>query len=86
MPLDSRLRSMSLETLTALRLSALTQLKAVEATGQSHSANARQTALADYEKLMNRIADIEAAIAWKSDPANAGNNGYARRFASFGPC
>jgi len=66
-----------------LMLSVLTQLKTVEGTGQSHSASARQTALVDFEKLMNRLADIEAAIAWKSNAANDGNNGYARRFASF---
>lgn len=83
MALDSRLRSMSLATLQALRLSILTQLKAVEGTGQTHSANGRQTNLADFEKLTNRLADIESAIEWKSDPANAGNNGYASRYSSF---
>lgn len=74
---------MSLATLTALRLSILTQLKAVEGTGQSHSASARQTTMADFEKLTNRLADIEAAIEWKGNPANAGNNGFASRFADF---
>jgi len=74
---------MSLETLNALKSSALIQLKTVEGTGQSHSANARQTALVDYEKLVNRLADIEAAIAWKSNAANAGNNGFASRYACF---
>lgn len=83
MALDSRLRSMSLSTLQALRLSILTQLKAVEGTGQTHSASGRQTALADFEKLTNRLADIESAIEWKSNPANAGNNGFASRYQNF---
>lgn len=39
--------------------------------------------MTDYEKLMNRLADIEAAIAFKSNPSNSGNNGFASRYASF---
>jgi len=74
---------MSLETLNALRLSILTQLKTVEGTGQSHSASGRQTAMPTYDALMSRLADIEAAISFKSNAANDGNSGYARRFASF---
>lgn len=74
---------MSLATLEALRLSVLTQLKAVEATGQSHSVQGRQTALVSFDQLTNRLADIEAAIEWKSNPANSGNKGFASRFANF---
>lgn len=77
---------MSLETLNALRLSVLTQLKAVEGTGQSHSVSGRQTALPTYDALMNRLADIESAIAFKSNSSNAGNNGFASRYASFNNC
>lgn len=77
---------MSLTTLEALRLSTLAQLKAVEATGQSHSLGGRQTALADYDKLVNKLADIESAITFKGQAANRGNNGYATRIASFGEC
>ncbi len=55
----------------------------MEGTGQSHSVSGRQTALPTYDALMNRLADIEAAIAFKSNPSNAGNNGFASRYASF---
>lgn len=84
--LDSRFRAMTLPTLTALRLSMITQIAAVQGTGQSHSLNGRQTALPDLDKLIGRLADIDAAIAFKSNPANAGNNGYASRYASFNVC
>lgn len=74
---------MSVATLTALRLSVLTQLKNVEGVGQAHSANGRQTTLPDIEKLNRQLMNYESAIEWKSNLANRGNNGYARRFASF---
>jgi len=80
---DTSYRSMSVETLNALRLSILTQLKAVEATGQSHSANSRQTALPDFDKLTQKLTSIESALRWKENAANAGNNGYASRYANF---
>lgn len=80
-------RSMSLETLGALRTSILTQLKAVEGVGQSHSANGRQTTLTAFNDLTQKLVNVESALEWKANPANRGNNGYTRRFASFnGSC
>jgi len=83
---DTSYRSMSVETLNALKLSILTQLKAVEGTGQSHSANGRQTAMASFDQLHNKLASIESALTWKANAANAGNNGYASRYANFDVC
>lgn len=74
---------MSLETLNALKTSVLTQLKAVEGTGQSHSTNGRQTALPDFDKLTDKLASIEAAIEWKNTQANSGNKGFASRYSCF---
>lgn len=84
--LDTSYRSMSVATLEALRLSFLTQLKAVEGVGQAHSANGRQTTLPDIDKLTQKLVNVESALEWKANPANAGSNGYARRFASFRRC
>lgn len=81
---DTSYRMWALATLEAVRLSIITQLGAVQGTGQSHSANGRQTTLVDFDVLTQKLTNIEAAIAWKANPANAGNNGYASRYASFG--
>lgn len=80
---DTSYRLWSVDTLQAVRLSILTQLKAVEGVGQSHSANGRQTSLADFDKLTNKLSNIEAALTWKATAANVGNSGYASRYASF---
>ena len=80
---DTSYRSMSVETLEALRTSFLLQLKAIEATGQSHSASGRQTALATLGTLTQSLVNVESALAWKRNQANSGNAGYASRFASF---
>lgn len=80
---DTSYRAWSIETLTAVRLSLLQQIKGVEGMGQSHSANGRQTALPDLEKLVTQLNNIENALAWKRNAANAGNNGFASRFADF---
>lgn len=80
---DTSFRSLSVATLDALRLSILTQLKAVEATGQSHSGSGRQTNLVDFDKLTHKLTSIEAALEWKANTANAGNNGYASRYSNF---
>lgn len=85
MPLDTSYRSWPLTDLKALKLSILTQLKAIEGTGQSHSLSGRNTQMADFNVLTDRLANINAAIAWKEqNPGDAG--GYARRFASFNGC
>lgn len=83
---DTSYRLWSAATLTAMRLSILTQLKAVEGTGQSHALNGRQTSLADFDKLTQKLTNIEAALDWKANSANAGNNGYASRYSSFNNC
>jgi len=80
---ETSYRNMSVATLEALRLSILTQLKAVEGVGQSHSTNGRQTVLTDFDKLTLKLASIESALTWKANAANAGNNGYASRYANF---
>jgi len=80
---DTSYRSLSVDTLNALRLSILTQLKTVEGTGQSHSANGRQTALADFDKLTQKLTSIESALRWKENAGNDGNSGYASRYANF---
>lgn len=80
---DTSYRNMSVETLTALRLSFLTQIKAVEGSGQSHSGNGRQTNLVDMDKLTAGLTNVEAALEWKRTAANNGNKGFASRFASF---
>lgn len=72
-----------METLTALRLSFLTQLKAIEGSGQSHSGNGRQTNLADLDKITTGLTNVESALEWKRTAANDGNKGFASRFASF---
>lgn len=83
---DTSYRSMSIGALEALRTSFLTQLKAVEGVGQSHSMSGRQTTLPEIDKLTRSLANVESALEWKRNAANAGNNGYARRFASFNNC
>lgn len=83
---DTSYRNLSLATLQALRLSMITQLGAVQGTGQAHSANGRQTTLSDFDTLTQKLVSIDSAIEWKGNPANAGNNGYASRYSSFGGC
>lgn len=80
---DTSYRSWGIDTLQAARTSVLIQMKAVEGVGQSHSANGRQTALPDFDKLFEKLNNIENAIAWKLNPANRGNNGFASRTAAF---
>jgi len=80
--LDTSYRSMSLETLNALRTSCLMQLKNIEAVGQSHSLNGRSTSLASSAEIADRLASVESAIAWKNTVANNGNKGYASRYSS----
>lgn len=80
---DTAYRMWSVATLEAVRLSTLAQLKAVEGTGQSHSMNGRQTALVDFDKLTQKLNNIEAALDWKANAANNGNKGYASRYGSF---
>lgn len=83
---DTSYRSMSLETLEALRVSLLTQIKAVEGVGQTHSVSGRQTALPNFDSLFAKLANVESALAWKRNSANAGNNGFASRHSSFRSC
>lgn len=81
---DTSYRAWSIATLEAVKLSTLTQMKAVEGMGQSHSANGRQTALADLSKLVATLNNIENALAWKRNCE--GNNGFASRIANFDNC
>lgn len=83
---DTSYRDWPLADLQAVRTSVLLQIKNIEGVGQNHSLNGRNTALADFEKLTDRLTSINAAIAWKANQANRGNNGYASRYASFNGC
>lgn len=80
---DTSYRAWSFATLEAVRLSTLTQMKGVEGAGQSHSANGRQTAMANLNDLATLLNNIENALAWKRNLANHGNNGFASRYADF---
>lgn len=83
MPLDTSYRSWTVADLAAMRLSIMTQLKAIEGTGQSHSLSGRNTSMADFRALTETLANVNAAIQFQAqNPGDAG--GYARRFASFG--
>lgn len=84
--LDTSYRLWSVETLNAVRSSVLLQMKAIEGVGQSHSVNGRQTTLADHDKLVQKLTNIEAALSWKATAANSGNAGYASRYSSFSGC
>lgn len=86
MPLETSYRTWPAADLAAMRVSVLTQLKAVEGTGQNHSVNGRSTGLADFQKLTDTLNSINAAIDWQANLANRGNKGYASRYSSFNRC
>lgn len=83
MPIDTSYRTWSAADLAAMRVSTLTQLKNIEGTGQSHSGSNRNTQQADFQKLTETLASVNAAIDWQSNFSNRGNKGYASRYASF---
>lgn len=66
-----------------MRVSVLTQLKAIEATGQSHSGSGRSTNLADFDKLTQKLSSINAAIAWQANLCDSNNSGFATRYTNF---
>jgi len=74
---------MSDATLSALHASCLQQIKAIEGAGQSHSMNGRNVNMAAQRDLFDQLANIDAAIAWRSQNAADGNLGYARRYTDF---
>lgn len=86
MALDTSYRTWPAADLAALRVSILTQLKAIEGTGQGHALNGRNTNQANFADLTETLANVNAAIDWQANCANQGNKGYARRFASFNHC
>jgi hypothetical protein len=81
--LDTSYRTWSVATLEAVRTSTLAQMKAIEGTGQSHSASGRNTTMAPYDKLLQTLTNVEAALDWKRTAANDGNKGFATRYSSF---
>ncbi len=83
MALDTSYRTWPAADLAALRVSILTQLKAIEGTGQSHGLNGRETSLAAFGTLTDKLANVNAAIDWQSNIGDRGNKGYASRYASF---
>ena len=74
---------MSDATLAALETSCLQQIKQIEGAGQSHSMNGRNVASANLETLYDKLANINAAQAWKAQNAADGNLGYASRYTDF---
>lgn len=63
----------------------MTQLKAIEGTGQSHSLSGRNTQMADFNALTDKLANVNAAIQFQAqNPGDAG--GFVRRYASFNGC
>lgn len=83
MALDTSYRTWPAADLAAMRVSLLTQLKAIEGTGQSHSANSRQTSQANLKDVAEQLANVNAAIDWQSTSADRGNKGYASRYSCF---
>lgn len=81
--LDTSYRTWPAEDLAALRSSTLVQLSNVQGVGQSHALNGKNTQLADYQKLTQTLANVNAAIKFQSNLANAGNSGYTSRYVSF---
>jgi len=70
-------------TLEALKTSCLTQIKAIEGAGQSHSMNGRNVAMGNLDSLYDKLANITSAQAWKAQNAADGNLGYASRYTDF---
>ena len=83
MPIDTRYRLYPATELSALKTSTLQQLKQIEGAGQSHSINGRNSAAAQFDRLHDGLANINAAIAWQAEQGNNGNAGYASRYADF---
>lgn len=84
--LDTSYRTWPAADLAVLRSSILLQIKQIEGVGQSHSLNGRNASMADFDKLTNKLANVNAAIDWQANLSNSGNKGYASRYASFGNC
>jgi hypothetical protein len=84
--IDTSYRLWPAADLAALRLSVLTQLKALEGVGQNHTVSGRSTAFVDFDKLTNKLASLNAAIEWQANVANTGNKAFASRYASFNNC
>lgn len=81
--IDTSYRTWPAEDLAALRVSILTQLKAIEGIGQSHSGSGRSTSMVDFDKLTQKLASINAAIAWQANLCDGTNNGFATRLTNF---
>lgn len=81
--IDTSYRTWPKAELEAVKVSVLTQLKNIEGQGQGHSLNGRNTNLADFDKLTDKLASINAALDYLTNSANRGNKGYASRYASF---
>lgn len=84
--LDTSYRTWPAADLAVLRSSILLQIKQIEGVGQSHSLNGRSAQMADFDKLTNKLASVNAAIDWQATLVDRGNKGYASRFASFSRC
>lgn len=81
--IDTRYRFYSDEELQALKTSALLIIKTVETVGQSHGISGRSHTAADYDKAKETVANINAAIQYNSDIANAGWKGAAIRYTNM---
>lgn len=85
MALNSKYRAMSSETLAALRSSFLLQIKQIEAVGQSHGISGRSHGAATLATLTQELTDVESAINFLANPANAGNIGWSSRYGAVRP-
>lgn len=86
MALNSKYRAMSITTLEALRSSFLLQIKQIEAVGQSHGISGRSHSGASLETITRELTDVESAITFLNNPANAGNIGWSSRYGAVNRC
>lgn len=81
--IDTSYRLMSVETLNALRLSALSAIESISGVGQSYSGNGRQTSHASLAQYTRQLANCDAALAYKRGVDAPYGAGYASRFTDL---
>jgi hypothetical protein len=81
--IDTSYRMMSVEELTALKLSALQAIQAIAGTGQSHSLNGRQTTHASLAEWRRTLTNVCAALEWKGSVDAAYGAGSASRYDDY---
>lgn len=81
--IDTSFRNMSVESLTAMRLSAIKGIESIAGEGQAYSINGRQTTHAGIEKWVRILSNCDAALAFKSSVDAPFGNGFVSRFSDF---